>query len=61
MTGRSGFAASALIVGGSLWHYRRHETPGRGRVILAVLRAAVEDVFERKSVVESNQPIHQGV
>lgn len=30
---------SAAALGLSLWHYRRRETPGRGRALLAVLRA----------------------
>ncbi|HEX2167522.1 MAG TPA: hypothetical protein VHG09_09860, partial [Longimicrobiales bacterium] len=30
---------SAAVVAVSIWHYRRRETPGRGRMLLAVLRA----------------------
>jgi hypothetical protein len=33
-------AASGLLAGLSLWHYRRRETPGRGRPLLALLRAS---------------------
>ena len=31
---------SAVVIAGSVWHYRRRETPGRGRMLLAVLRAS---------------------
>ena len=31
---------SAVVMAGSVWHYRRRETPGRGRMLLAVLRAS---------------------
>lgn len=31
---------SAALVGLSVWHYRRRETPGRGRTLLALLRAS---------------------
>jgi hypothetical protein len=31
---------SAAVMVLSMWHYRRRETPGRGRVLLAVLRGA---------------------
>ena len=31
---------SAAVMVGSLWHYRRRETPGRGRALLAVLRGS---------------------
>lgn len=30
---------SAAVTAVSIWHYRRRETPGRGRVLLAMLRA----------------------
>jgi hypothetical protein len=33
-------ALSALVTGLSVWHYRRRETPGRGRTLLALLRGA---------------------
>jgi hypothetical protein len=32
-------SASALLAALSVWHYRRRETPGRGRMLLAALRA----------------------
>ena len=31
--------SSAAVLGLSIWHYRRRETPGRGRMLLAALRA----------------------
>jgi hypothetical protein len=33
------FVLSALVAAGSVWHYVRRETPGRGRMLLAGLRA----------------------